>query len=243
MKSVVLKLIEDSPQRVAFSVRNSFHFNGFPRNSALKLKLYENKGIETLLLGQKRDLCDSSGRTIAIERTLENEFSRPACQIRIIQTVGPMKGLVLGATPVWTMRSTSISDGDVQSTGILKFAVDNLDPHTWTLRFPETDYPTVYLDRCIPNAKAWVRNDPVFISFVLPAIIRQIFERILESQEYSEVRWMRDWVEWAKTVGVEDDLPTHLDTESREKWIEDIVSGFAVKNRIHQRLIRELTRD
>ena len=237
VKSVEVKLIDDRPQKVRFSIRQRHNFNGFPGNSTIKLRLFENKGSETLVLGELASLGEP------IEQSLENSFSRPSCQLRVVQTQDPKRGLVLGSTPVWTIDSNQDGSETADNTGILKFAVKNIDPRTWTLEFPESDYPTIYLDEAIPNAKGWARNNPVFIGFVLPAVIREIFEQILQSEEYTEVKWMADWLEWSRTVGADDSPSFDARPQEKKQWIDRVIDGFSVKNKTHATLIATLTRE
>ena len=236
-KSVEVQLIDTRPQTVRFAIRNRHNFNGFPGNSKLKLRLFENKRLETVALG---DLSAEDG---PIERPLRGRFSRPACQLRVVRSQDPEIGMVLGSTPSWTIDASDDGSEDRENIGILKFAVRKMDSTIWALEFPENDYPTIYLDDGIPNAKGWARNDPVFIGFVLPSVIREIFDRILQSDEYNEIKWMRDWLEWAGSVGAGPSPTDDASPDDRRLWIGEIVDGFSVKVEARRRLISALSRE
>ena len=235
--SVDVKLVDDQPQRITFAFRHEHHLNRFPRDSAIKLRLFENKASETIFLGTRADIDQS------IERSLKNRFSRPACQLRIVKSSHPKKGLLLGSTPKWTIDSDQDGSDDQENRGILKFAVGDIGPKCWTLEFPESDYPTVYLNKAIPYPKRWARNDPVFIGLVLPAVIRQVFDYILGTDEYGEIGWMRNWIEWAKDHGAKDPPVIEAAPEDKEQWIDEVIYGFSLKNKVLQRLVTTLDRE
>ena len=234
VRSVDVRLIDGRPQKVIFSIRHSFDFNKFPRSSTVKIRFFENKGIESVNVGTLSSLTASDG----VERSLDNRFSHPSCQLRVIQSQGPKKGLLLGSTPNWTLESDADANSQSQNTGILYFAVGSVDPQSWSLELRENDYPTIYVDGSVPNAKAWAKGDPVFTSLVLPVVIRDIFEEILQTSEPAE--WMLDWQNWARQIGIHDDPPSGGDRQERRQWIEKLVDRFAHKHKIHKGLISSL---
>ncbi|MXY67111.1 MAG: hypothetical protein F4Y47_00935 [Acidobacteriia bacterium] len=237
VRSVDVRLIEGQPQKVMFSIRQSFNFNGIHRSSTLKLRFFENKGFESVNLGILDDLLASNG----VERALDSRFSRPSCQLRVVQSEGSEKGLLLGSTPNWTLDSDSKDHSQSQNTGILYFAVGHEDPLSWRLELRENDYPTIYVDESIPNAKAWAKGDPVFTSLVLPVVIRNILEAILQSTDPPE--WMVDWRNWVHQIGIHDDPPVNEDREERIRWIEKVVVRFAQNHKIHRNLVTSLRED
>ena len=234
VRSVDVRLIDGQPQKVMFSIRQAFDFNRLPRSSTVKIRFFENKGIESINLGALSSLTASDG----MEKSLKYRFSRPSCQLRVIQSHGPQEGLLLGSTPNWTLESDAEANSQSQNTGILYFAVGSVDPQSWTLELRENDYPTIYVDRSVPNAKAWAKGDPVFTSLVFPVVIRDIFEEILQASDPAE--WMLDWLNWARQIGIQEDPPSDGDRQERRQWIEKLVDRFAHRHRIHRNLISSL---
>ena len=239
VRSVDVRLIEGQPQKVVFSIRQSFNFNGIPRSSTLKLRFFENKGFESVNLGTLGNLLVSNG----VERSLNYRFSRPSCQLRVVKSEGCRKSLLLGSTPNWTLDSDSRDHSQSQSTGILYFAVGQEDPLSWRLELRENDYPTIYVDEAIPNAKAWAKGDPVFTSLVLPVVIRNILEDILQSDSSDPPEWKVDWLNWVHRIGIHADPPVDVDREERMRWIEKVVERFAQNHKIHRNLVRSLRED
>ena len=89
------------------------------------------------------------------------------------------------------------------------------------------------------NVAQTVRNDAVFVSCVLPAIIREVFSGILTSQELPEQGWTKDWLQWAETL-MPGQLPATGDSQQREKWIESLLDTFCLKHGTLDRLVAQL---
>ena len=243
VKAVELGLINGPTQRIIFAIRQRHNFRYFPARSLIKIRFFENKASETISLGTKAELSVPDKK---IEATLKNRFSRPSCQLRVVETEQERKGLLLGSTPSWTIDSTDDASEERINTGILKFAIKSVKPCTWILECPQNDYPTIYLDKDIPNAKGWAYSNFMFLSLVLPTVIRDIFSRILETEEYSEVKWMLEWLSWQESIRPVlpgDSVPFHGSRQERKAWIDNIVEAFMQKHQIHSKFIGSLRRE
>lgn len=194
-RSVVeVKVVEIGGKKlVAMTIANKSAFAQMPDTARIRLRLFENKFSETLEFGTLGDMKT----TAEIRNTA---FSAPACQLRIVASDGEHKGLLLGSTDTWTLRTGGGDEGGTASEGILYFQPHDIAPRAWKLDVREDDYPIVYIDRKIPDARTWVRNDPVFVSCVLPAIVREVFDDILDGNTPPEQRWAKDWLGWADTL-------------------------------------------
>ena len=105
------------------------------------------------------------------------------------------------------------------------FQPQDIDSRTWDLDIREDDYPVVYLNSKIPDSRTWVRKDPVFVSCVLPEIIRRIFEDILSTDNPKDFKWMNDWLWWADHLMPSEKPPLKDDRHKRE-WIESLLDSF-----------------
>lgn len=221
--AVGVQLIGAQPQRVRFEIAQAFHFNRFPRRAKIKLKFRENKGIETVDFGPYRCLDQ------ATERVLTKQFSRPSCQFFVIEVGRNKRGLILGSSRKWTLSAAEPDGAGSDPRGILQFAVGNSEC-VWELDFPEQGFPIIYLDSSIPDAKGWAKNDPIFRGLVLPEVVRRIFGRICDTEDPTEVSWMRKWIDWAHGV-YDGEFPSeHSSSVDKEQWIGHVVTGFAHKN-------------
>mgnify|MGYP003678286114 CR=1 FL=1 len=171
--SVEAKVVEIGPKKlVSMTIANPQAFRKLPDTARVKLRLFENKFSETLEFGTLGSMQTTAEMT-------NRAFSAPSCQLRVVATEGDQKGLLLGSTDTWTMRANDDEDGSTANEGILMFQPHEIAPRSWKLEIRDDDYPIVYIDKKIPDSRTWVRNDPIFISCVLPAIIREVFDDIL----------------------------------------------------------------
>ena len=212
-------------------------FEKFPTSSRLKLRLFENKVSETLEFG-----------TIAaprITRELKSSiFAAPSCQLRVVGTGGEREGLILGSTDTWTMQVNPDDRGGTASEGLLMFQPHDIAPLSWSLDIREDDYPIVYVDRSIPQSGIWVRNDPVFVSCVLPMIVREVFEDILMSaNEPPEHEWARNWLEWADTIMAGKAPPWNDTSDAKRQWIRHLLEGFCQRHSTLDTLLRSLRQE
>lgn len=222
----------DEKKYVSLSIVQPEYFHSFPPDSMVKVRLVENKFSETLKFGRLDSLDVPRTRELA-----HTSFSAPSCQLRVVAGQSSRKGLLLASTKRWTLRSDSDQDERMQVRGILMFQPDKIHPRVWRLDIREDEFPVVYVDSSIPNVRAWVRNDAVFIGCVLPAIIREVFEDILAQPDPSTHAWMEDWLSWAESLMPGADLPDPEMRDRKEEWIGRLVDCFCDKHDVRARLL------
>lgn len=206
---------------VSMTIANPKVFKKMPPDARIRLRLIENKVSEVLEFGTLADV-----KTTA---ELANQgYSAPSCQLRIVATDNDHKGLLLGSTDSWTMRPVD-DEGGTANEGILMFQPLDIAPQTWKLEIRDYDYPVVYIDKSLPDSRTWVRNDPVFISCVLPAIIREVFDDILAGGPPNQ-SWAKDWIGWADTLMPGKIVPWADGRKSRQDWTEDLLESFCQRH-------------
>ncbi len=166
-------------------------------------------------------------------------FSVPSCQLRIVASDGSSKGLLPGSTKTWTLQKDEEGENSSRK-GILMFESNDIAPRTWKLDIRDDDYPVVYIDKQIPNPGIWARNDPVFISCVLPAIIRELFEDILSDSDDPDQNWMLDWLNWADSMMPGKPRSLTDDNDKKKQWIDDLLDNFCYKHRALEMLLVNL---
>jgi len=212
-----------SKKLISMTISRPEAFRNFPDSAIVKLRLFENKFSETLEFGT----LGSLKATAELENT---GFSAPSCQLRVVASEGDHKGLLLGSTDTWTMRAGDDDKGGKSGEGILMFQPLKIAPRCWKLSIRDDDYPVVYIDEGIPESRTWVRNDPVFISCVLPAIIREVFEDILSNNAPPDQAWMKDWLGWADTLMPGNFPPWSDGRPQRQVWIDDLLDNFCQRH-------------
>jgi len=229
--SAVLKVAAVSDKRLlSLSIADPKAYSDFPRDSRVVVRLVENKLVELAQFG-------TLGTQRVVTELRNRAFVAPSCQIRIVASDGEKRGLLLGSTDTWTLR-TDGNDGTQQ--GILLFQPADIAPRAWKLEIRDTDYPIVYLDKRIPNSSTWAKTDPTFISAVLPTIIAQVFDDILEQAEQPDVSWMVDWLQWASVLMPGQKPPFDGLMQDRRQWIECLIDTFCQRHRVSDRLVKAL---
>jgi hypothetical protein len=137
----------------------------------------------------------------------------------------------------------SDDEGGNATEGILLFQPHDIAPRGWKLDVREDAYPIVYIDKKIPDSRTWVRNDPVFISCVLPAIIREVFDDILVANTPPEYEWAKDWLNWADTLMPGKDPPWTEGRPQKQAWIADLLDGFCQRHGMLDQLIGKLEQE
>ena len=235
--SVEVKVFEtERGKLVSLTIPKGNHFARFPASARVKLRLLENKFIETLEFGTLGDL----NPTAEIEH---GGFSAPSCQLRIVATEQSNKGLLLGSTDTWTLRTGGEDRDGTGSESILLFQPHDIAPRVWKLEVRDDDYPIVYIDKKILDGRTWVRNDPVFGSCVLPAIIRELFDEILNDEFTQEQAWAKDWLSWADTLMPGKAPPKSGVREDKQMWISDLIDSFCNRHGMLQMLVKSITQD
>jgi hypothetical protein len=208
---------------------------GFASNARISLRLVENKFVEYVDLGR----VDSP---LKVSDVSNQFFAAPSCQIRISAADEDKYGILLASTDTWTLELES-SEGDKEKKGILNFQPLDLAPRIWRLDIQENDYPIVYVDKNIPDARGWARTDPTFTGCVLPEVLSRVFEDILDNPAALDIPWMKDWLIWADVIMPGRPAPFASDDEAKSEWITGVVDNFCFKYKLASQLFDSLRRE
>ncbi len=204
-----------------------------PETARVKLRLFENKYSETLEFG-------TLGKLKIIAEIKSGAFSAPSCQLRVVATDAGKTGLLLASTDNWNLRTGGDDGAGTASEGILNFLPSDIHPRVWKLELRDDDYPIVYVDKRIPDGRTWVRNDPIFVSCVLPVIVREIFDDILSTSAAPDQEWAKDWLGWADTLMPGKAPPWNDGLQQKREWINDLLDGFCQKHGMLDLLVGKL---
>lgn len=229
----LVKVIDVSGKRMlTLALGDAVRLAKFAKDSRVVVVLKENKLIELVEFGTLGALRQTAELT-------NTAFANPTCQLRIVSPDGQHRGLLLGSTDAWTLNAIT-DEHERGKKGILCFQPDDIAPRAWKLEIRDDDYPVVYVDSRIPDVRTWVRTDPVFIGFVFPAIVAQVFDDILLQLSEPEMDWMKGWLSWANVL-MPGNRPPYGGTSSEKKeWIELLIDSFSYRHRLSDRLVRQL---
>ena len=212
---------------VTLTIANREAFALFPAEAKVSLKLVENKKVEVVDFG-------TLGRMNTVRDLKSPDFVAPSCQIRIADPGFGTKGLLLASSDTWTLKGDDQNDSE-SSRGILSFLADDTAPQSWKLDIRENDYPLVRVDKRIPNAALWARNDHVFVGTALPAIVRRVFDEILRAVHSDDMPWVKDWLAWAGTLLPGREAP--IEDEGPDEWLEQLIDTFCAKHSFADKLL------
>jgi len=103
----------------------------------------------------------------------------------------------------------------------------DLGEEIWRLDF--TDRPILLINAAVGDWRA-LAKEPVFISLVYPAVLREILGRILYVEEYCETddldNWRSQWLLFATRVLGAGEPPTEDNKDRFDDWIDDSVEAF-----------------
>lgn len=232
--SVEAKVVElGSKKLVTLALADPKAFQKFPKDSRVKLRLFENKFSETLEFG-------TLGAFKPTADLRNGAFTAPSCQLRIVASNAEKKGLLLGSTDTWTLKADNDDPGEGSDEGILLFQPSNIFPRSWKLDVREDEHPIVYIDERIPDSRTWVRTNPIFLSCVLPAVIREIFEDILDNPSEPDARWMKEWLQWADSIMPGRKPPFGEGRKQKQGWTDDLLDSFCQRHGLLDRLLGHL---
>src|SRR5690606_28138748 len=98
------------------------------------------------------------------------------------------------------------------------------------LEIREDEHPIVYIDERVRDSRTWARTDPVFVSSVLPAIVNQIFDDILQANSEPDIPWMKDWLRWADSLMPGKKPPFSDGKVNKQQWIDDLLDTFSQRH-------------
>jgi len=229
-----VKIIEIPGRRLlALTLADNRLFAKFPKESRVLVVLKENKLIELSEFGTLGALKTTT--------ELKNEaFANPSCQLRIVTPDGQHLGMLLGSTDTWSLNADPLTTKNGKK-GILCFQPDDIAPRAWKLDVRDNDYPVVYVDKRIPDTRTWVKTDPTFVAFVLPAIVAQVFDDILQQPVEPDADWMKDWLAWGDALMPGSKPPFGGTHTERKEWIELLIESFSARYRLSNRVVEHLT--
>ena len=196
------------------------------------MRLVENKRVELVDFG-------TVGKLRAARDLQSKGFVAPSCQLRIADPGIHEKGLLLASTDNWTLKGDSDNERE-NSKGILLFLADDTAPQSWKLELRESEFPLVRVDRRIPNAAMWARNDPTFVGIALPAIIAQIFDAILRAEFPDDAEWVAAWLKWADVIASGEEVPIGTDDrQARLNYIDLLLDSFCMRHNTADALLAE----
>jgi len=123
---------------------------------------------------------------------------------------------------------------EVKKEPLLPVIPENIGDQIYRTDF--SDSPILKINSAINNCKNFI-HQPVFISAILPSILREILTHITIIEKYSNIDddtdWEAKWLKFAKLLPGVRDIPDERDeNEKKEEWIEEVIAIFCRKHKM-----------
>lgn len=134
-------------------------------------------------------------------------------------------------------------DEDSSSPSLVSIQPAPLDGPLWKLDMPNEgadDHPVLLVEeRLFSSSRAAVAH-PMFVSFVLPEVVRAIAAKVVEYDADDEGSWLASWVRFFSSIN-----PNSVDESSdygeKEIWIDDCVKAFCRRGQMASSIEAVLT--
>lgn len=158
-------------------------------------------------------------------------YSLPDLRLLVVNQDEKNKGRLLGS--IKTIKIPGSGNRRNSKKSLLLVDIEALGNEIWKVDFLNTG-PRLIIDSDIPNIKEDIENNPKVFSYIVPSAFRQILNEIVHSHRLyetddSDESWIRDWIDFCKKLGMDED-PTEIVDEEKSDWVEQCVRKFCDKH-------------
>lgn len=123
-------------------------------------------------------------------------------------------------------------DDDTSSPSLVSIQPVPLEGPFWKLELSDSgsdSHPVLLVEEKLFSSAKAAAASPIFVSFVLPEVVRAIARRIVaedidDADDASS--WLTPWVRFFTSINPGALDPSSSDAEDNEKWIDDCVKAF-----------------
>ena len=164
-----------------------------------------------------------------------------------VKVTDPESGLILAEADSIPPARSQVSGG----RSLLPVEPADLGQECWRVSFAEETGPVFMINRELPPSWREASNSREFLALVYPAVLREVLNRALRVEEYSNTEggdyWMAPWLRFAAN-GLGAGKPPDADGEDREDqtfiaevddWIDRVVAAFCRKKGAFDKMNRE----
>lgn len=169
------------------------------------------------------------------------EFDSPEgvlFRVRITSSTAP-EGLLLAEADA--LRPGLTEEVEQNSISLLPIRSHDLGHQIFRVDF--ADRPVLLVNSRVGDWRS-ASLDPVFISLVFPAAMREILTRILHIEKYFEIeesdRWESQWLKFCVAFPGVPDVPPD-DKDKIDDWVDEAVGAFCRDRTIYARFDQYLT--
>ena len=227
-KGVLFSFTEDQAEIPEFNVLFNMDMNTYPPDASVYVEAYYKETRQRFDFGKASNLTPPEDR-----RLTELDLSG-SIQFRVLIVDDSGKnGLLLASGTKFNAKS----DDDNDKSSILSVKSVPLGQIPWKMQMENGEPPILLLNNSIPNSIDKMRNDQVFQSLILPAAFREILTFFLWNEDNHSDQ-AKKWS--AFTNDFAEPKPTTQDPSELLAWVDDVVSEFAKRFDLSDRLANTL---
>lgn len=177
------------------------------------------------------DFGTVANRTYPSSTTLADLAYPENLKFRIL-VVDPADGRVLA-------HATGITPEEpAERRSILPVEFKDLGSEIWRVEYEgEEDSPILCINNRIPNIQNIAKQDPQFLIYVYPAVVREILTHMVFVEEVDSVTdpsigWHNDWIKFSINLGVTppeslNHTDENFDKDAALRWIDRVSTAFS----------------
>lgn len=233
-RNIIINLLRDQEERVlAFNISIELDKDTMPADAMVFIEVYNRYERERFGLGPVSNI--NSQLTISLKEI--GSMDNLKFRILVVDETGKHGKILAHAD-----RIAPEASADIRSILPVKF--DDLGQQIWNIDFNGYEgSPILLINEKIPAIHNIASSNSLFIMDIYPAVIREIlvhmiFVDTLDSNNMPSIDWHRDWLEFSKSL-VLDNVPSETySPEEREyckqdwlNWINEVISEFCLRRR------------
>lgn len=199
-------------------------YGEWPPDAEVVIEAWQGPAFERILVGKTDQLKVEFDLPLRVFRGEQS----PQFRVKVVAK-GGHRGRLLGLCLVRARRA----DSEGHTSSMLHVTVEPLDHEIYKLRLEENKHPVLVINENLPaeselSGKALALH-PMFISIVMPQIVRAVLSDILlvrRLEGVDEEQPEGQWVSFAESLNA-DRLPASDDVDGRRAWIEQVAEEFA----------------
>jgi hypothetical protein len=218
-QSIDLRLESDPAGQASFSASFDLASYQFPPDARVVVEAYRQTTSMRFDFGTVSVPTPPGDTTLAQFATADEVLFR----FRVTD-VSERPGALLGEAD--RLRPSTPEQAPDDRMPLLPAHAEDLGQEVWQLEFGEE--VRLKVNSGLPDWKGTVRSE-AFHALVFPAAMRQVLERILLIEQYTETEdmdnWRSRWLRFGELLPGSSRLPE--DRSEHEQWVDDAVGAFA----------------
>ena len=228
-QEVLFSFTEDQGKIPEFNVLFNFDTDAYPPDASVYVEAYHKETRQRFDFGKVSRIVPPEDRKLT-ELDLSGSIQ---FRVLIVDESGK-HGLLLASGTKFNANS---DDNEINRSSILTVKSKPIGQIPWRVQIENGEPPILFLNSSIPNSIEKMRNDQVFQALILPAAFREILTFYLWNEdEHSDEA--KKWSAFANAFA--EPKPTTQDPSELLAWVDEVVSEFARRFDLSDRLAHNL---